>query len=447
MILTILFGVIGFGIMIFVHELGHFIAAKRVDIQVEVFSLGWGRKLVGFDYRGTNYRLSLIPFGGYCKMKGEDPFRSQERGGEGSFFVAPPWKRIVVSVAGPTANILFALVVLTVIWWAGFTVHSDGNRIVLADQYSLDSFQSPTPASQAGLQTGDRIVAVDGQPVEKFQDLLEMVSTSPNSRLVLSVRRDGRTLSVPIVPELDKQTGAGKIGVYAWRDPVVAGVQKGTPADLAGLKEGDRIVQAGGAPVHNTIDFYQALEQAKGSIPLVAERGGRQVQETLVVSTGEGGVPQPGLTFRTEVFRSPRLGLPGAVARGAEETWRTLVLSIKGIGLLFQGVNLRNAVVGPLRITYYVGSVATAGFALGFSEGLVNYFRFLCLLSVVLFMMNLLPIPALDGGQVVVYLAEVVRRKPVSAKTIYRIQMIGFSFLFVLAVVITFSDILFFMGR
>ena len=104
MVLTIVFGVIGFGIMVFVHELGHFIAAKRVGIGVETFSLGWGKKIVGFDYKGTNYRISMLPFGGYCKLKGEDPYSAQEQREDGTFFAAPPWKRIVVSAAGPLAN-------------------------------------------------------------------------------------------------------------------------------------------------------------------------------------------------------------------------------------------------------------------------------------------------------------------------------------------------------
>ena len=167
MVLIIVFGVIGFGIMVFVHELGHFLAAKRVGIQVETFSLGWGRKLVGFDYKGTNYRISMIPFGGYCRMKGEDPFRAEEADGKGGFFAAAPWKRIVVSAAGPTANVLFAVLVLTMIWWIGFKTYTESNRIVLASEYPLSGIQGETPASRAGLQTGDRITAVDGKTIQR----------------------------------------------------------------------------------------------------------------------------------------------------------------------------------------------------------------------------------------------------------------------------------------
>ena len=457
MILTILFGVLGFGIMIFVHELGHFLAAKAVGIHVEVFSLGWGRKLVGFTRGGTSYQISWFPIGGYCKMRGEEHGRAPEREEErpaaarppeaGSFFAASPLQRILVAASGPLANLLFAVVVLTVIWWAGFNVHSDGNRIILASDYSTDTALAASPATRAGLQSGDRIVAIDGERVEKFQDILEKVSVASGDRLSLTVERGGQTRTATLVPDLDLQTGAGRIGVYAWRDPVIDSVRPGGPAALAGLAPGDRIVQAGGRPLRNTIDLYSLLEARPNRLELTYERDGQRGETSLLPVYRGQSEADLGMGFAAEVFRSPRLGLPGAVARGADETYRTLAFTVKGIGLLFRGVNLQNAVAGPLRITYFVGTVATNGFSLGIGEGLVSFFRFLCLLSGVLFMMNLLPIPALDGGQILIFLIELLRGRRVSPRLIGRIQVFSFSLLMVLAVFITFSDILFFLGR
>jgi regulator of sigma E protease len=447
MFLTIVFGVIGFGIMVFVHELGHFLAAKRVGIQVEAFSLGWGKKLVGIDYKGTNYRISMIPLGGYCRMKGEDPFHTEEADGKGGFFAAAPWKRIVVAASGPTANLLFAVLALTMIWWIGFKTYTDGNRIVLASDYALNGIEAASPASRAGLQTGDRIVAVDGKKVVNFQDLLEAVATAPEKQLVLAIERSGRTVQVPVVPELDRDTGAGRIGVYAWREPLIGEVARGGAAALAGLEEGDRIVSTAGEPTPHSIAFYQVLADRPSEVDVRYERGGQVRSTTLVLSYSEQGAPELGLTFQVDAYPSPQFGFFGALSRGAAETWETLTLSIRGIGLLFRGVNLRSAVAGPLRITYYVGAVATSGFSLSISQGLVSYFRFLALLSVVLFMINLMPIPALDGGQIVVFVLEILRRKPLNRQVIARIQTISFSVIILLAVVITFSDILFFFGR
>ena len=447
MIVTIIFGIAGFGIMVFVHELGHFIAAKRLGIGVEVFSLGWGKKIVGFDYKGTNYRISMLPFGGYCRMKGEDPYSLQEQREDGSFFEARPWKRIVTSAAGPMANVLFAVLVLALIWWTGFDVHTDGNRIVLVSDYSLDGFSELPPATQAGLKSGDRIIAIDAQPVNHFQDLLKTVATAPNEQLVLTILREDRQLQIALTPQLDLDTGAGRIGVYAWRNPIADKVDSGGSAALAGLQRGDLIVAAGGQPVRHTIDLYQQLGDRLETLEIRYRRDGTEINATLVLDYDEQGIAKLGLNFAVDVYPSQSVGPIGALRKGIEESWDTFLITVKGIGLLFQGVNLRNAVAGPLRITYYVGSVATSGFSIGFAEGIVSYFRFLCLLSIVLFIINLLPIPGLDGGQILVFTLEILRRKPLQPKVIARIQMISFSFIILIAVAVTFSDILFFMGR
>ncbi len=448
MIFTIFFGVLGLGIMIFVHELGHFIAAKKVGIGVEVFSLGWGRKMIGFSRGETSYQLSWVPIGGYCKMKGDDIFDNEEViHRKGSFFAASPLRRIIVAFSGPLANMLFALIILTIIWWIGFKIYSDENRIILAGDYSNEISAGILPAAKAGLITGDRIIGINDNRIEKFQDILEIVSTSPGKELILSVQREGSLLNIRIVPELDLQTGAGKIGVYAWRDLVIGQLDPGGAAFLAGLKPGDRITALNGKEVGHTLDLYQALAGNPQAITVTYQRGAQKRETDLVVSYQENGSADLGLSFKVKVFSSPDISLPAALLKGAAETYRTLGLTIKGITLLFSGVNLQNAVAGPLRITYYVGSVARSGFRLGIGSGLVSFFRFLCLLSVVLFIMNLLPLPALDGGQILIFLIEIIRRKAISPTIIYRIQIVGFSILIVLVLFFTFNDILFFMGR
>jgi len=448
MILTIFFGVLGFGIMVFVHELGHFIAAKKVGIGVEVFSLGWGRKMIGFSRGGTSYQLSWVPIGGYCKMKGDDIFENGETmHKEGSFFAVSPLRRIIVALSGPLANMTFAVIILTIIWWIGFKIYSDENRVILVSDYTNEISAGMLPAAKAGLITGDRIIGIDDNRIEKFQDILEIISTSPDEELMLLVQREGSLLNIGVVPELDLQTGTGKIGVYAWRDLVVDQLDPGGAAFLAGLKPGDRITALNGKEVSHTLDLYQALAGNPQAVTVTYQRGAQKRETDLVVSYQDNGSADVGLSFKVKVFSSPDLSLPGALLKGAAETYRTLELTVKGITLLFSGVNLKNAVAGPLRITYYVGSVARSGFRFGVGSGLVSFFRFLCLLSVVLFLMNLLPLPAVDGGQILIFLIEIIRRKAISPKVIYRIQIVGFSILIVLVVFFTFNDIMFFMGR
>jgi regulator of sigma E protease len=449
---------IGFGIMVVVHEFGHFLAAKRLGIEVEAFSIGWGRRLVGFKYKGTDYRLSIIPFGGYCKMKGELPLGGGPSGGlsadggswkpePGSFFAASPWKRIAVAVSGPLANVLFAALVLTAIWWIGFRVYSDDNRIVLATDYSLDSFPTQPPATRAGLATGDRILSINGRPIRNFRELQETVGSSPEAELRLTVERKGTRRELRLRPELDKSSGAGRIGVYSWTDLEVGKVQAGGAAALAGLAPGDWIISASGVPVRHLIDLLQSLQRRPERVELGVRRGGHEFTVPLVLRYTERGGMDLGLAFRMNSYSSARVGLLGALEHGLAETWNNMRLTAKGVGLLFRGISLRNAVAGPLRIIQVTGMAATSGFSLSFGQGLYYYFNILCLLSIVLFLMNLLPIPALDGGQVLLSALEILRRRPVNPRLIARVQAISFSVLLVLAVAVTANDILGFLGR
>ena len=480
-IVEILVGIVGLGLMVFIHELGHFVAAKLAGVGVETFSLGWGPRLVGFRHGGTSYQISWIPIGGYCKMKGElvpglagggaEAIARAEEGissagtapatngrgapadvepvhPKGSFLAATPLQRIMIAAFGPLFNLVFAFLAFAVIWWVGFSVASPDNRVILATDYTLDTFPQPPPAAVAGLKTGDRITAIDGVSVEKFQDILEHVSVSPGKSLQVSVQRAGGAVStLTLTPQLDKDTGAGRIGVYAWTDPLVRVVTPGSAAAIAGLHAGDRIVEAGGRPVANTMDLYQALASRPAKIDLGFDRAGSRQHATLVFVYDDKGAPNLGLDFAFNLYRSPRMGPLGAVRKSLDETWNTISLTVKGIGLLFQGIKLRNAVAGPLRITYYIGSAATSGFELGVRAGFVSFFRFLSFLSVVLFLMNLVPIPAMDGGQIVLYVVEIARRRPVRSRLIWRLQLIGFSLLIGLSLFVTFSDVLFFMGR
>lgn len=481
--MLILVGLIGIGIMVFIHELGHFVAAKMNGVAVEVFSLGWGPRLVGFRWRGTMYQISWFPIGGYCKMRGEvtpgmvggkgegqaeapalppapahspsaltnPPSAAVERAAGGSFSEAAPWRRIVISASGPLFNLVFAALIFTVIWWAGFEVFSADNRIVLATDYSLETFAKVPPATLAGLTTGDRVTAIDGAPVEKFQDIREKVSTAPNRTFMFTVvRTEGgatRTLTIPVTPWLDKDSGAGQIGVYEWRDPILESVRPGSAAGMSGLRRGDRIVRADGRAILNQMDLYQLLASKPAKVSLVFERGGQRMTAPLVLSYTEKGAADIGITFAQRTYRSPRLGLLGALERGFADTWTYTALTVKGFGLLFQGINLRNAVAGPVKIAYIIGDTAVSGFQVGVGAGLVSSFRLIAFLCIVLFLMNLLPIPAMDGGQIVLFLIEIVRGRSVPAKIFWRIQLVGFSILLALLVVVTFNDFMSFPGR
>ena len=452
----IFLGLIGLGVVVFVHELGHFLAARAVGVQVEAFSLGWGPKLAGFTRGGTEYRVSVFPIGGYCRMKGEESFKAAlERGDQdmprepGSFYGVSPWRRIVIALAGPSANLLFAFIVAVLIALAGYDIHTSGNRVILASDYPLFGIpSSDLPAEKAGIQTGDRIVAINGVPTELYSQIQETIFRSAERPLTLTIDRDSRTLQIPIVPALDRETGAGRVGLYAWVDAVVDRVRPGGSAYVAGLEPGDRILSVNGVPVEHDVAFQKALVDKPRVLDLDIEREGKNLDVEIIPTWDKDGIPDIGLTFRSMTYRVKAEGLLDAFASGWTDTAKTLSGTLAGLGSLFRGnVKVMNAVSGPARITYIVGTVWQEGFQDGIVNGLSQLFSILSLLSIGLFVMNLLPIPLLDGGQVLLFITEGIRGKPLKLKTVYRYQVVGMAIVLAIFLLTTVADLSFFSGR
>lgn len=446
--INILIGLFGLGIVIFVHELGHLLAAKAVGISVEAFSIGWGRALWSRSFRGTEYRISWLPIGGYCKMKGEHALIRawQDRADhvnveEGDFLAARPWQRIFVLVAGPLANVLSAIVVFGLVALVGTTTQDFPARIVLVGDYS----DAITPAEEAGLETGDVVRTIDGATIRSFGDLREIVSRSADRDIVMTIERAGSERTVTVTPALDRSSGAGTIGVYPWVEPIVDEVGEGSAAELAGIATGDRIVAVDGQATPHSIAVEMALRAAtRAEVAIAVERDGASVPVTAVPQADEAGVPRLGVAFQAMTVETPGLGPVRALATGARDTIDTLTLSLRGLGMLFRGIDVTNALLGPVRITYLVGEVATVGFAAGLMRGLTTLASFLGLLSVTLAFMNLLPIPVLDGGQIVLTVVEAIARRPLHPRLVYRYQMVGNVLILALMVFALFNDLIFF---
>jgi len=448
-LINILLGLVGLGIVVFFHELGHFLAARFVGINVEAFSIGWGKPVLKKKIGNVEYRLGMFPIGGYCKMQGESDYSNEaweniEKGIKpeaGSYLAASPARRILVSFAGPFFNLVFAVLLLSFLWGIGFEVTTLSNKIILASDLDMSQVN---PSDIAGLKTGDRIVMIDGKEVTYFHEIHENIALNPERTLILTVERDGRFLDLDITPELVKSTGAGRIGIITWTEPVIDIVMEGSPAYNAGLRQGDIVKSVNGEEIRHNVDFSRIRSENPGSLLLEYYRNGVIGQAEF---TGEDAEGELGFSWEVIRYRTPSLSIPAAIVKGVQEGYKTLVRSITSLRLLFMGIDLTKAVSGPVRITYMMGDVATSGFGQGFGIGLRSIVSFIALISIALCVMNLLPLPVLDGGMMILFFVEMIRRKPIPPKAIAVFQTCGMVIIFALMIFALFGDVMFFAGR
>lgn len=444
----ILLGLPILGILVFFHELGHFLAARACGIAVEVFSLGMGPRIWGFSRQGTEYRLSAIPLGGYCRMKGEkDMSNALEKGlprieaSPGSYYAKPPLARMAVVLAGPAANLVLAVLFMTIINLGSQDYRSIPPRLVL---YSDIKPGISMAADRGGLKTGDTIISIQGKPVASYRSLYLTIAQNARTELSFVVDRAGQALTLLVTPELQPDTGAGKIGILPWQAPVLA--DDSGPALPAGLLPGDRLVAVNGQPVAHAVAAETAMTQARYLLLVTVERQGQGLDVVLTPPGGSASPGLPRLSFATRTYTDPGLGLPAAMAKGLTDTLDTLGLTLRSLGHLFSGLNPQSAVSGPLRISYLAGENTLQSLGNGFSAGIRSILEFMALVSIALCFGNLLPIPALDGGQFLLFVVELASRRPLSPKLIQNYQLVGVMLVLGLTIFAFYGDFTYFFG-
>ncbi|MBP5328612.1 MAG: RIP metalloprotease RseP [Spirochaetaceae bacterium] len=450
--MTIILGIIALSVIIIFHEFGHFIAAKLCKIEVDAFSLGMGPVLLHKKIRGTDFRLSLIPLGGYCALKGENAFQNaidadlSEIPKEKGTFYENPLKRIFIAFSGPFANVVFSVIAYFFIALIGYSYQTTGTKIILANEIYPEI---PSAAEQAGLRTGDEITAINGKNIDNFQDMYTIIATNPNKQMDFEILRNNNTYHFLLTPQLEKSTGAGKIGVLSWTDPVIAEISPDSDAAKAGLKVNDIIKKADNIEITNTADFMKAIEN-KRNVALTVERNGNLIELNLPINYNQdNGGYITGISFPYKTVEVKANSFFSALTSGFKETGENIAVTIKTLKLLFSGIDLTNAVSGPVRITLMLGDTAKAGFSAGLAEGIVSVLSFLAIISISLFIMNLLPLPILDGGLILFAFIEFVRGKGLKPKTIYQFQKIGIVLIALLFIFAFSGDLryLFFNGR
>ncbi len=436
---TILLGIISIGILIFIHELGHFLVAHSSGIRVEVFSIGWGRGIVSFFWKGTKIQIGWIPFGGYCKMAGDSP-RDKLKGSKDEYYSSSPFKRILVALGGPLFNYLFAFVLFSMIVIIGYEIKTYSNKIILARDEDILNYSGMTPAQKADLRDGDVIVDINGNKISNWDQITENIVRNALKPVNMKVLRDGTMHEITVVPELDKETGRGLIGIYPWVEPVIGKVIPGEPADLAGLHKGDKIISVDGVSILHHIDFYQSIKgRAREKIPVIVERDGKET-EFVLTPLKVDDYDSVGLLFEQLTYRSSKYPLPVAIGKGFIKSIEGVRDTVRGIVFVVSGkIRVKTAVAGPAKLIYISGIIA--------KEGFVYFLQVMSYISIAFFIMNIIPFPALDGSHIVISLCEIVTRRKPNLELIYKIQAFGFIILIVALVFITMNDISSFFGK
>ncbi|MCP3959211.1 MAG: RIP metalloprotease RseP [bacterium] len=411
------------GAIVFVHELGHHVVAKSFGVRVQVFSLGFGKRLWGFERKGTDYRLSLVPLGGYVRMGGELP---EERTGDPSDFLSKPrWQRVLVYLAGPAMNVVFSVVLIAAVFMVGIEMQA-----IQETSSVVGTVEEGSAGAEAGLERGDRIVELNGKRVEKWNDVGFIFATSPERPVEVVLLRDGQTLTVSLTPVKVPRYEYGDAGIYPMRQLRFSKVLPDTPAERAGFHAGDEVRQVDGRNMSD-VEAFIVYVQERASTEMVIQvlRKGELVDLTVVPADVEGK-GQIGVEIG-----SYRPLPPGeALVESVRFNYDILDKSIQILGKLFTNeIAPKSALSGPIEIAAWSGRAARRGF-----KELIYMMGFL---SISIGFMNLLPIPILDGGHISILLVESVIRRDLSMILKERITQLGFMMLMTLMAVVIFFDL------
>ncbi|MBI2015127.1 MAG: RIP metalloprotease RseP [Candidatus Rokubacteria bacterium] len=442
---TLVSFVLVIGILILIHEFGHFMVARWCGVGVERFSIGFGPVLVRWRGKETEYCLSAVPMGGYVKMVGEE---NPLEGGGGpvfdpgkAFAMKPLWARFLIVFAGPGMNFVLAAVIFTIVF---ATV---GRPVWPA---LIGRVAEGGPAAAAGLKTGDVVTAVDGRPVSHWEDLERAIAGSGGRALRLAVRRDGRETPATVTPRrtvvrdpiFREPRDAWELGAGSQLTPQIGSVNPGSPADKAGLRAGDLVLGVAGQPVFSPDELMQSIQKRAGqTFELTVERDGAPrtlaVTATAVKEKGPTGQEQEigriGVGIVTRVVRYEAYNPVVAVWYGGVRTWDMTALTAKGLWKIVSRQIDSSNIGGPIQIAAEAGRQA--------KEGAASLALFTAIISVNLALLNLLPVPMLDGGHLFFFVIEAVMGRPLSLKKREAAQQLGFVLLMLLMVFALYNDL------
>jgi len=429
-IVTILSVSVVLGIMVLVHEWGHFIVAKAFGVRVEIFSIGFGPRLWGRKKGDTDYRISGLPLGGYVKMAGDNPLE-ERKGDPDEFLSKPRWQRALIAVAGPAMNIILSIVII-----AGIYMHGSQMPAYLDQPMVLAGVSPDSTAQKAGLAAGDRVVKINGVSNPTWEQAVkELESTLPGHSLSLVVDRKEQQVSVtlPITQSLEDMFG------YPPSRLIIGSVSPGMPAERAGLMPGDEVLKVNGNPLASGSEFPSLVGKSQGS-PLDLEiRRGNQTMHIVVQPQQVGvknGVAQWQIGVGLQVGELVMRRLPFGAAISESITMNTMMARQVAFVVveLFRGNISLKQLEGPLGIARESGRAAR--------QGASELLKLMAMIGVNLAILNLLPIPPLDGGHILLLFIEGSIRRDLSIRVKERFVTVSMVFLLLVFAIVMYNDVL-----
>ena len=434
--------IIVLGVLVFFHELGHFLVARYFNVGVEKFSLGFGPRLFGKTIGMTEYRVSAIPLGGYVKMVGEDPDADlDEKDIAISFSHKNVWQRIAIVAAGPVFNFILAIVIYFLLF---VIIGYDASRPVAG------VIETDSPAAEAGMMQGDIVTIVNGAKITVWEEISKALEKTNTGKADIVVSRNGKTIHLSLTPAtktittiLGDQADILYIGVSPHHEQVLVDqVLENTPAEKSALKKGDQILFINGETVGSLKEASRIIGSSNGKeLDFKIQRGIEKLTLKITpekISTKEGDLYRIGIQMGYDTIKK-RLGVIDAFNESLNRTWLLTVFMGKAVYKMAVRQLPGSDLGGPILIAKMAGDQARAGI-----DRLIS---FIALISINLAILNLLPIPVLDGGHLLFYSIEIIRRRPVSIKTREIASMLGMSLLMLLTVYVFYNDIMRFVMK
>jgi len=415
------------GILVWVHEFGHFLMAKLFRVKVEIFSIGFGPPLFRKQWGETVYQVATIPLGGYVKLYGEEENLRDPR----AFSSKKPWQKILIAFGGPLFNFLFTIFVFALVYTVGVEVPK-----YLKEPVVIGYVQENSIASKVGLKPGDKILKIDGYEVRKWEDLRDILiklSLDGVKETTLFVERNGKVLELKVkVPDVQK---GEELGIASLVKPVVGAVKKGSPAEQVGIKPGDLILEVNGKKIRTWYELVEEIRKSQGSpVKLKILRNGKVIEKEIIPAkdpkTGNYFI---GLYPKTETVLE-RKPFVEAINSAVTRTWELTLLTLKIIAGLITGKVSFRTLGGPIAIAQIAGQAA--------QSGIIPFLAIMAFISLQLGIFNLIPLPVLDGGLIVLFAIEWIRGKPLSEKFKEYWQRVGLVIIITLTIFVFINDIL-----